>query len=45
MPAQTIPFSQVKERIKQNLKMEKFKTKMQKLAQSLKAKAKIKYNQ
>ncbi|WP_456383310.1 peptidylprolyl isomerase [Hydrogenimonas sp.] len=44
MPAQTIPFSEVKERIKQNLKMEKFKTKMQKLAQDLKAKAKIKYN-
>jgi parvulin-like peptidyl-prolyl isomerase len=45
MPAQTIPFNEVKERIKQNLKMEKFKTKMQKLAQDLKAKAKIKYNQ
>jgi parvulin-like peptidyl-prolyl isomerase len=43
-PAQTIPFSEVKERIKQNLKMEKFKEKMQKLAQELKAKAKIKYN-
>ncbi len=44
-PAQTIPFSQVKERIKQNLKMEKFKEKMQKIAQGLKAKAKIKYYQ
>ncbi|WP_457597396.1 peptidylprolyl isomerase [Hydrogenimonas sp.] len=43
-PAQTIPFDQVKERIKQNLKMEKFKEKMQKIAQQLKAKAKIKYN-
>ncbi len=44
-PAQTIPFEQVKERIKQNLKMEKFKEKVQKIAQGLKAKAKIKYYQ
>jgi parvulin-like peptidyl-prolyl isomerase len=43
-PAQTIPFSEVKDRIKQNLKMEKFKKEMQKIAQQLKAKAKIKYN-
>ncbi|WP_300366769.1 peptidyl-prolyl cis-trans isomerase [Hydrogenimonas sp.] len=45
LPAQTIPFNEVKDRIKQNLKMEKFKEKMQKIAQDLKAKAKIKYNQ
>ena len=45
LPAQTIPFSEVKERIKQNLKMEKFKEKMKKIAEGLKAKAKIKYNQ
>ncbi len=42
-PAQTIPFSQVKDRIKQNLKLEKFKNKMQKIGQELRAKAKIKY--
>jgi len=43
-PAQTIPFKDVKERLKQNLKMEKFKEKMQKLAKDLRAKAKIKYS-
>jgi len=43
-PAQTIPFSEVKDRIKQNLKMEKFKEKVQKIAKQLEAKAKIKYN-
>ena len=42
-PAQTIPFNEVKERIKQNLKMEKFKGKIQKTAQELRSKAKIKY--
>jgi len=42
-PAQTIPFDQVKDRIKQNLKMEKFKEKMQKIAKDLRAKAKVEY--
>ncbi|WP_353662187.1 peptidyl-prolyl cis-trans isomerase [Hydrogenimonas sp. SS33] len=44
-PAQTVPFGEVKDRIKQNLKMEKFKEKVQKIAKQLEAKAKIKYNQ
>ncbi|WOE70553.1 peptidyl-prolyl cis-trans isomerase [Hydrogenimonas thermophila] len=42
-PAQTIPFEQVKDRIKQNLKMEKFKDKIQEIAKGLRSKAKIKY--
>ncbi len=42
-PAQTIPFAEVKDRIKQNLKLEKFKKKIQKVAEELKSKAKIKY--
>ncbi|WP_456451740.1 peptidylprolyl isomerase [Hydrogenimonas sp.] len=44
-PAQTVPFGEVKARIKQNLKMEKFKEKIQSIAKQLKAKAKIEYNQ
>ncbi len=42
-PAQTIPFAEVKERIKQNLKMEKFKEKIKKIAQDLRSKAKVTY--
>jgi len=42
-PAQTVPFDEVKERIKQNLKMEKFKENIKKVAQELRTKAKIKY--
>ena len=42
-PAQTIPFDEVKDRIKQNLKMEKFKDRIQKIAKDLKKKAKIEY--
>ncbi|WP_456404165.1 peptidyl-prolyl cis-trans isomerase [Hydrogenimonas sp.] len=44
-PAQTVPFEQVKDRIKENLKMEKFKQKVQAIAKELRAKAKIKINQ
>ena len=43
-PAQTVPFEEVKERIKDNLKMEKFKEKVQSIAKGLRAKAKIKIN-
>ena len=42
-PAQTVPFDQVKDRIKQNLKMEKFKEKIQEIVKGLRSKAKIKY--
>jgi parvulin-like peptidyl-prolyl isomerase len=41
--AQTIPFDEVKDRIKQNLKMEKFKNKIQEIAKGLRSKANIKY--
>jgi len=42
-PAQTVPFDEVKDRIKQNLKMEKFKEKIQEIAKGLRKKAKIEY--
>jgi len=42
-PAETIPFSQVKDRIKQNLKMEKFKERIQTIAKELRSQAKIQY--
>jgi len=41
--AQTIPFDEVKNRIKQNLKMEKFRDRIQEVAKGLKKKAKIEY--
>ncbi len=41
--AQTIPFEDVKDRIKQNLKMEKFKEKIKKIADQLRSKAKVTY--
>ena len=40
-PAQTIPFDEVKDRIKQNLKMEKFKDRIQKIAKDLKKKRRL----
>ncbi len=43
-PAQTVPFEEVKDRIKENLKMEKFKEKIQSIAKELRSKAKIKIN-
>ncbi len=43
-PAQTIPFEEVKDRIKDNLKMEKFKEKVQAIAKKLRSKAEIKIN-
>lgn len=43
-PAQTVPFEEVKDRIKDNLKMEKFKEKVQAIAKELRSKAKIKIN-
>ena len=42
-PPQTVPFEEVKDRIKDNLKMEKFKEKVQSIAKELRSKAKIKF--